>query len=95
MYVYIYELGARFCLTTIFLSIDKIILHSLFFTLHLFIMWCVDVGHTVVKFGELAAVPTVGSTYEVASDALQLVDVVTSALRANGEVGIRIFVAAV
>ncbi len=52
-------------------------------------------GYTVVELGKLATVPTVGSTYQVTGDALQLVDVVAAALRTNLQVGISILVAAV
>ena len=38
--------------------------------------------YTVVELGKFATVPSVGCTYKVACDALQLVDVVTVALRA-------------
>ena len=40
-------------------------------------------GDTILEFGKFAAVPTIGSTYEITSDTLQTVDVVTSALGAN------------
>ena len=52
-------------------------------------------SYTVVKLSQLATVPAVGSTYEVTGDALQLVDVVASALRTNFQVGVSILVAAV
>jgi hypothetical protein len=38
--------------------------------------------YSVVELGKFATVPTVGCSYKVACDALQLVDVVTVALRA-------------
>ena len=37
--------------------------------------------HAVLELGELAAVPAAGSTYEVAGDSLELVDVLASAVR--------------
>lgn len=52
-------------------------------------------GYSVVELGKLAAVPAVCSTYQITGDALQLVDVVAAALRANLEVGVSILVAAV
>ena len=52
-------------------------------------------GDTVVKLGKFATVPTIGGTYKVTCDTLQLVDVVTTTLRTNGQVGIGILVAAV
>ena len=52
-------------------------------------------GYAVVKLGKLAAVPTVGGSYQITGDALQLVDVVAAALRTYLEVGISILVAAV
>ena len=52
-------------------------------------------GYAVVEFGKLAAVPTVGGSYQITGDALQLVDVVAAALRTYLEVGISILVAAV
>ena len=51
--------------------------------------------HTVVELCQLATVPAVGGTYQVAGDALKLVDVVAAALRTNLQVGIGILVAAV
>ena len=41
--------------------------------------------HTVTEFGELAAVPAAGGADKVARDALQLVYVLTSAVRTLGE----------
>ena len=38
---------------------------------------------TILEFGKFAAVPTIGSTYEIAGDTLQTVNVVTTALWAN------------
>ena len=52
-------------------------------------------GNTVVELSQLATVPAVGGTYQVAGDALQLVDVVAAALWTNLQVGIGILVAAV
>ena len=52
-------------------------------------------SYTVVKLSQLATVPAIGSTYEVTGDALQLVDVVASALRTNFQVGLCILVATV
>lgn len=52
-------------------------------------------GYSVVELGKLAAVPTVGCTYQITGDALQLVDVVAAALRTNIEVDVSILVAAV
>ena len=52
-------------------------------------------GYSVVELGKLAAVPTVGGSYQVTGDALQLVDVVAAALRTYLEVGISILGAAV
>ena len=40
-------------------------------------------GDTILEFGKFAAVPTIGSTYEIAGDTLQTVNVVTTALWAN------------
>ena len=58
-------------------------------------VWCVNVGNTVVELSQLAAVPTVGGTYQVTCNSLQLVDVAAAALRANLKVGICILVSAV
>ena len=44
--------------------------------MHLFVYY------TVAEFGKLAAVPAVGGTNQITSDALQLVDVGAVALRA-------------
>ena len=52
-------------------------------------------GYSVVELGKFAAVPTVCSTYQITGDALQLVYVVTAALRTYLEVGVSILVAAV
>ena len=51
--------------------------------------------NTVVELCQLATVPAVGGTYQVAGDALKLVDVVAAALRTYLQVGIGILVAAV
>ena len=44
-------------------------------------------NHPVVQFRKFGIVPTVGGTYQVAGDALQLVDVFASAFRASFQVG--------
>ena len=52
-------------------------------------------NHAVVKFCQFGAVPAVGGAYEVARDALQLVDFVAAALRACVEVVGGVFISAV
>lgn len=54
-----------------------------------------DVGDTVVELAELAVVPAVGGTDEVASDALELVYIGTATLRTYLKFRIGILVAAV
>ena len=55
----------------------------------------VDVGDAVVEFCELAAVPAVGCTHEVAGDALQLVNMAATALRTDFQMVVGVFVTAV
>ena len=55
----------------------------------------VNVGDAVVQLSQLTTVPTVGGSNKIAGDALQFVDVRTSALRTNFQIGLSIFVAAV
>ena len=50
----------------------------------LIILLCTsDMGYAVVELGKLAAVPTVGGSYQITGDALQLVDVVAPVLWAG------------
>lgn len=51
--------------------------------------------HTVAQFGELAAVPTAGGADKVACDALQLVYVLSAAMRTFLQIRFGIFIAAV
>ena len=55
----------------------------------------VDMGHAVVELGQLATVPAVGRTHEIARDALQLVDVRRAALRTLLQMVVGILVATV
>ena len=49
----------------------------------------------VAEFGELSSVPSACGTYEVTCDALELVDVAAAAVRAFGEVFLRVLESAV
>ena len=51
--------------------------------------------HAVAELGELSAVPAAGCTYEVAGDALELVDVLSAAVRALHQTLLGIFKSAV
>ena len=53
------------------------------------------VHDAVAELGELAAVPAAGRADEVAGDALELVDVLSAAVRALGEVLLGVLEAAV
>ena len=52
-------------------------------------------NHAVVKFGEFAGVPTIGSANEVTCDTLKGIDVVAMAMRTLGKTVSGIFIAAV
>lgn len=52
-------------------------------------------NHTVAELGELAAVPSAGSTYEVTGDSLKLVYLFAAAVRALLHVLLCIFISAV
>src|SRR5574344_2420797 len=58
-------------------------------------LWSIYVNHTVVEFCKFSLVPAIGCAYEVASDALQLVDMLAATLRTNLQIGICIFISAV
>ena len=51
--------------------------------------------HPVLEFGQLCTVPTAGRSYEVAGDALELVDLCALAVRTFLEVLVSILKAAV
>ena len=51
--------------------------------------------HAVAELGELAAVPAAGCTYEVTGDALELVDVLSAAVRTLHEALLCILISAV
>ena len=51
--------------------------------------------HTVIQFCELARVPTVRCSHEIARDALQLVDIRRATLRAMGQIIVGILVATI
>lgn len=51
--------------------------------------------HAVLEFGELTAVPAVGSTHKVTSDALQAVNILTSATGASLETLLCVLITAV
>ena len=51
--------------------------------------------HAVAQLGELSAVPTAGCTYEVAGDALELVNLGALAMRTFLEVCVSVFISAV
>lgn len=51
--------------------------------------------YAVVQLGQLRAVPTVGSTYQIAGDALQAVDAFASALRTFIQTSLGVFVATI
>lgn len=51
--------------------------------------------HAVAELGELATVPAAGRADEVAGDALELVDVLSAAVRALGEALLGVLEAAV
>ena len=53
------------------------------------------VHHAVAELGELAAVPAAGRADQVAGNALELVDVLSAAVRALGEALLGILEAAV
>ena len=53
------------------------------------------VNNAVAELGKLAAVPSVGCTYEVACDALELVDLLSAAVRALLHVRLSVLVSAV
>ena len=52
-------------------------------------------NHSVLEFGELSAVPAACRTYEVAGDALELVNILAAAVRALLQIRLGIFVSAV
>ena len=52
-------------------------------------------NHAVAELGELSAVPAVGCSYEVSCDTLELVDVLSTAVRTFGESLFRILKSAV
>ena len=59
-------------------------------------MWEVLLVHyTIFEFGELGIVPPVGRAYEVARDALYVVDIMAVTLGTLGEIFLRILVAAI
>ena len=49
---------------------------------------------SVIQFREFGIVPTIGSTYQITGDALQLIDVLASALRTSFQVRSRVLIAA-
>ena len=51
--------------------------------------------YTIFEFGELGIVPPVGRAYEVARDALYVVDIMAVTLGTLGEIFLRILVAAI
>ena len=56
---------------------------------------CLFVNDAVAKLGKLSAVPSSGSTYEVAGDTLQLINLVALAVRTLFEVLVSILKSAV
>ena len=53
------------------------------------------VNHAILEFGELSAVPAACRTYEVAGDALELVNILASAVRTFLEILLGILISAV
>ena len=52
-------------------------------------------NHSVLEFGELSAVPAACRTYEVAGDALELVNILAAAVRTFLQILLGIFISAV
>ena len=65
------------------------------FVLHSSLNWLDVVNRAVVEFVEFCVVPAVGGAYELAGDALELVDVGAAALGTSLQLLVSIFIAAV